>query len=515
MTTPSPSCASPTAPLAILPAVTAPSASFGAVTEPSFRFGVSTAPRGDVDALHGAVLDAHAVDRLASHLVGARGHVQGAARPVDRGRLGAGGDGHGCHPRKGGHDADDLDALGGLTRHIPRCDRTGSPSLESACRAKLARPRAGEPLQVLRRQLDLEAAAARAGSSPSGSAARAALVAGVSLAIPSIMPSRRLTAVPRPVKVRSVHDDIREGSGPRALVGGRRAGVPRARGLGAPPRGLQGRAADDGDAALAIARSSEPDVVVLDIGLPGIDGVEVCRRLRTFSDAYVVMLTGRARRGRQDRRALGRRRRLHDEAVLEPRARGAHQGDAAAPAQRRRHGARGRAAARRARGRHRARARCGSTGQVVELTRIEFDLLDALSASPRVAFSRAQLLEARVGAGAGSGTTTWSTCTCRSCARSSARTRASPASSAPCAAWATASTPSRRERPGTSIRRHARGAHRGDRGGQGPGRQRLVRPERGGDRLGVRPGRRHLVQLRVARAAHEPDRDRDPHPRTR
>ena len=48
-----------------------------------------------------------------------------------------------------------------------------------------------------------------------------------------------------------------------------------------------------GAEALTVVREVDPDVVVLDLGLPGIDGVEVCRKLRTFSDAYVVMLTAR------------------------------------------------------------------------------------------------------------------------------------------------------------------------------------------------------------------------------
>ncbi|WP_280502218.1 response regulator transcription factor [Nocardia farcinica] len=50
----------------------------------------------------------------------------------------------------------------------------------------------------------------------------------------------------------------------------------------------------DGHDAVALARRVDPDVVVLDLGLPGLDGVEVCRQLRTFSDTYVVMLTARA-----------------------------------------------------------------------------------------------------------------------------------------------------------------------------------------------------------------------------
>ncbi len=49
----------------------------------------------------------------------------------------------------------------------------------------------------------------------------------------------------------------------------------------------------NGTDALTLAREIDPDVVVLDLGLPGLDGVEVCRQLRTFSDAYVVMLTAR------------------------------------------------------------------------------------------------------------------------------------------------------------------------------------------------------------------------------
>ena len=49
----------------------------------------------------------------------------------------------------------------------------------------------------------------------------------------------------------------------------------------------------DGIGGLAAARDLAPDVVVLDVMLPGIDGFEVCRQLRTFSDAYVLMLTAR------------------------------------------------------------------------------------------------------------------------------------------------------------------------------------------------------------------------------
>jgi DNA-binding response OmpR family regulator len=57
--------------------------------------------------------------------------------------------------------------------------------------------------------------------------------------------------------------------------------------------GFEVHTAHDGLEALSLASNVDPDVVVLDVGLPGIDGFEVCRRLRIFSDAYVIMLTAR------------------------------------------------------------------------------------------------------------------------------------------------------------------------------------------------------------------------------
>ncbi len=148
--------------------------------------------------------------------------------------------------------------------------------------------------------------------------------------------------------------------------------------------------AADGEEALVLARERPPDVVILDLMLPGIDGIEVCRRIRAFSDAYIVMLSARAEEvdkivglstGADDYvtkpfspgeliariRAMLRRPRAGQEAqevrrlgdlVIDPVAREVARGDRA-----------------------------------IALTRLEFDLLDALSERPKAALSRRQLLE--------------------------------------------------------------------------------------------------------------------------
>ena len=51
--------------------------------------------------------------------------------------------------------------------------------------------------------------------------------------------------------------------------------------------------AQDGPGAVQKARLNPPDLIILDLMLPGFDGIEVCRQVRTFSDAYILMLTAR------------------------------------------------------------------------------------------------------------------------------------------------------------------------------------------------------------------------------
>jgi two-component system response regulator MprA len=57
--------------------------------------------------------------------------------------------------------------------------------------------------------------------------------------------------------------------------------------------GYQVDAANDGPAGLALARTNPPDLVVLDLMLPGIDGLEVCRRLRAGGSTPIIILTAK------------------------------------------------------------------------------------------------------------------------------------------------------------------------------------------------------------------------------
>ena len=49
----------------------------------------------------------------------------------------------------------------------------------------------------------------------------------------------------------------------------------------------------DGESAIAVFRESRPDLVLLDVMLPGLDGIEVCRRIRSESGVPIVMLTAK------------------------------------------------------------------------------------------------------------------------------------------------------------------------------------------------------------------------------
>ncbi|WP_244928855.1 response regulator transcription factor [Nocardioides sp. W7] len=58
-------------------------------------------------------------------------------------------------------------------------------------------------------------------------------------------------------------------------------------------QGFEVTAVDTGTAAVEAVRTFDPDLITLDLGLPGIDGIETCRRIRELTEAYVVMITAR------------------------------------------------------------------------------------------------------------------------------------------------------------------------------------------------------------------------------
>jgi DNA-binding response OmpR family regulator len=151
----------------------------------------------------------------------------------------------------------------------------------------------------------------------------------------------------------------------------------------------------DGAAAVDKVRTWDPGVLVLDLGLPGLDGMEVCRKVRTFSDCYIIMLTARADEvhklvglsaGADDymtkpfspRELLARvramLRRPRHTPLPELVSFGALTMDAAA-------------------------REVQVDGLPVDLTRTEFDVLAALAARPRSALSRRTLIDAVWGEG--------------------------------------------------------------------------------------------------------------------
>jgi DNA-binding response OmpR family regulator len=155
--------------------------------------------------------------------------------------------------------------------------------------------------------------------------------------------------------------------------------------------GFKALQANDGVAGLGLARKHRPDLVVLDIMLPRMDGWEVCRRLRKFSDVPVIMLTARGEEidrvsgltlGADDyvvkpfspRELVARiqavLRRTRPAAEKTPRL--LQQGDIRLDLEKR---------------------RLGVKDQPVELTPHEYALLEALMSAPGRTFSRDELLD--------------------------------------------------------------------------------------------------------------------------
>lgn len=150
--------------------------------------------------------------------------------------------------------------------------------------------------------------------------------------------------------------------------------------------GYSVRTATDGETAVEMVRSFQPDVILLDLTLPRLDGIEVCRRVRDFTDAYIVMLTARSD---EVDRVIGLEVGA-DDYVLKPFSA-------------RELVARLRAMLRRPRGVAQTPTNARRLGALeidpdgrevrldgapVELTKTEFDILELLSSRPEMVFSR-------------------------------------------------------------------------------------------------------------------------------
>jgi len=151
-------------------------------------------------------------------------------------------------------------------------------------------------------------------------------------------------------------------------------------------------AADDGPSGLKAARTVKPDLIVLDVMLPGLDGIELLQRLRRESQAYVIMLTAKSE---ETDKIVGLSVGADDYITkpFSPRELVAR----IKAAFRRLHAGTTSMEATALPFRH-LRIDLGShevwvDGQLAELTGTEFELLRVLAQHPRMVLSRGQLLE--------------------------------------------------------------------------------------------------------------------------
>jgi DNA-binding response OmpR family regulator len=148
--------------------------------------------------------------------------------------------------------------------------------------------------------------------------------------------------------------------------------------------------ASEGVTALAVARGDQPDLVVLDLNLPGMDGLDVCRTLRQESDVPIIMLTARVD---ETDRLIGLELGA-DDYISKPFS--PRELVARVRAVLRRTGADTRQAEILRVSDleiHLAGHRVTRSGDLVELSRIEFNLLVILAQHPGLTYTRAQLLE--------------------------------------------------------------------------------------------------------------------------
>lgn len=158
--------------------------------------------------------------------------------------------------------------------------------------------------------------------------------------------------------------------------------------------GFEVISAADGGAALAIFRQAQPDFVILDLNLPVMDGLDVCRAMRRESNVPVLMLTARVEEadrliglelGADDymvkpfspREVVARVRTIFRRASPAPeKAETIQVGDLVID---------------------RSAHSVTRSGAPIELTRTEFDILTTLAAQPRRVFSRMQIMEQAMG----------------------------------------------------------------------------------------------------------------------